>query len=135
MKFAIRDRFLESLRVHIRQDLDIREDNVAEVLGIDVEEFKKVLKKEAHLGLEIIAKFLMAFPEISPDWLMMGWGEPLRKFEKSVHNTVINNGGSNNIQGGNNVQDLIEVLQKLLIAKEEHILTLKRENELLREKL
>lgn len=115
MKFAIRDRFLESLRVHIRQDLDIREGNVAEVLGIDVEEFNKILKKEAHLGLEIIAKFLMAFPEISPDWLIMGWGEPLRKFEKSVHNTVINNGGSNNIQGGNNVQDLIEALQKLLI--------------------
>lgn len=135
MKFAIRDRFLESLSVHIRQDLDIREDNVAEVLGIDVEEFNKILKKEAHLGLEIIAKFLMAFPEISPDWLIMGWGDPLRKFEKNIHNTVINQGGTNSIQGGSNAQELIEALQKLLISKEEHILALKRENELLREKI
>lgn len=85
--------------------------------------------------MEILAKFLMAFPEISPDWLIMGWGDPLRKFEKNIHNTVINQRGTNSIQGGGNAQELIEALQKLLISKEEHILALKRENELLREKI
>lgn len=134
MKFAIRDRFIEALKLHIKQDLDIREERVSEVLGIKVEEFNKILNEEMHLNVEILAKFLMAFPEISPDWLIMGWGEPLRKFKKSVHNTVINNGGSNNIQGGSNIQDLIEALQKLLISKEEYILSLKRENELLRDR-
>lgn len=135
MKFAIRDRLVEALQVHIKQDLDIGAERVAEVLGIGVAEFNNIQNKESHLQVEVLAKFLMAFPEISPDWLIMGWGEPLRKFQKSVHNTVINNGGNNNIQGGSNVQDLIEALQKLLIAKEEYILTLKRENELLREKI
>lgn len=134
MKFAIRERFAEALKVHIKQDLDIGEVRVAEVLGINVEEFNKILNKETHLKVEVLAKFLMAFPEISSDWLIMGWGDALRKFEKNIHNTVINQGGNNNIQGRNKAQELIGTLQKLLISKEEHILALKRENELLREK-
>lgn len=134
MKFAIRDRFIKALKLHIKQDLDIREERVSEVLGINVEEFNKILNEEMHLNVEILAKFLMAFPEISPDWLIMGWGDTMRKFKNNVHNTVINNGGSNNVQGGSNAQELIEALQKLLISKEEYILSLKRENELLRDR-
>lgn len=68
-------------------------------------------------GLDLISKILSRFPEISPDWLLLGNGEMLRELDAKIDFDA--------------ERALLESLKKELQAQEQHLLQVIQYHQLL----
>lgn len=51
----------------------------AEIMGIQRSTVTHILSGRNKPGFEFLQKFLMKFPSVNPDWLLLGRGKPLRE--------------------------------------------------------
>ena len=50
----------------------------ADIMGIQRSNVSHILSGRNKPGFEFIQKFLLKFPTVNPDWLLLGKGKPLR---------------------------------------------------------
>lgn len=70
---------------------------------------------ESSLKSDNIVKVLNTFPEINPDWLLLGKGEMLRKPDNTTNENTLT------ATTNDNLQSLIDMLNRTLIEKDKQI--------------
>lgn len=56
----------------------------ADIMGIQRSNVSHILSGRNKPGYDFIQKFLVKFPSVNPDWLLLGKGKPLREMNPSV---------------------------------------------------
>lgn len=105
----IKDRIIEYLKIN-----GITKQDFCKKTGISYANMVgKSLKSE--LGGEQISSIFMKFPNINPDWLLLGKGEILRKSDEDP---------THNVRGTidvDHMQSLIDILNRTLSEKDKQI--------------
>lgn len=95
--------------LYFAENMDIKKMNFYNKIGMKQSNFSGE-GASSSLKSENIIKILIAFPEINPDWLLLGEGEMLRK-----NNTTIT------ANSDENVSRLITILENTLKEKDSQI--------------
>lgn len=56
----------------------------ADIMGIQRSNVSHILSGRNKPGFDFIQKFLLKFPSVNPDWLLLGRGKPLREQNTST---------------------------------------------------
>ena len=56
----------------------------ADIMGIQRSSVSHILSGRNKPGFDFIQKFLLKFPSVNPDWLLLGRGKPLREQNAAV---------------------------------------------------
>ena len=56
----------------------------ADIMGIQRSNVSHILSGRNKPGFDFIQKFLLKFPSVNPDWLLLGRGKPLREQNTSA---------------------------------------------------
>lgn len=62
----------------------------ADIMGIQRSNVSHILSGRNKPGYDFIQKFLVKFPSVNPDWLLLGKGKPLREMNAPVPATQHN---------------------------------------------
>jgi transcriptional regulator with XRE-family HTH domain len=142
-KSLINKRFLEAINLLVSNKIAKNKAEISHNLGISASKFSEILNERMLAGVDLLAKISEIY-NISPDWLLSGKGEMLKKQGNNAQNQSII--GDNNVQAGNNskvdarhyysdspdvLRAQIEEKDRLLNEKDER---LREKDERLREK-
>lgn len=88
--------------------------------GISYSNIKGKAQKSELGGIQIV-KILEVFPEINPEWLLLGKGEMLRNGGVSGDNNVVGNTHCGSINTGTITSDSVQELIKQLDVKDSQL--------------
>ncbi|MFO7613331.1 MAG: helix-turn-helix transcriptional regulator [Bacteroidales bacterium] len=75
------------MKDRIRKILELKNESAsdfAEKLGVQRSSVSHIMSGRNNPGLEFLQKILTSYPDINPDWLLLGKGEIFRKQTESV---------------------------------------------------
>lgn len=96
-----------NLSDRIRQVIDYKGISINKFsiqIGVSNSYFNKILRDNNSVGSDKIEKILREYPEISPEWLILGSGEMLKNNDTITQTTTGDNNisiGKGNIKGNN----------------------------------
>lgn len=111
-----------NLSDRIRQIIDYKGISINKFslqIGVSNSYFNKILRDNNSVGSDKIEKILREYPEINPEWLILGNGEMLKNIDTITQTTTGNNNisigkGNNNNVSSSTENNTIKQLQKEL---------------------
>lgn len=74
--------------LHLMKNEELTSSRLAELLGIQPSGISHILKGRNNPSLDFIQKILRRFPQVNPDWLILGEGEMYRSSETPSQNSL-----------------------------------------------
>ncbi len=113
----------------IISSLGITENRFAGEIGVNSQTLNNYTSEKRKVGMDVIDKILIKYPQISAEWLMRGVGDMLCcPASSTIEEDIFNGVQQNNITGDNNMHigDAVltkenEMLKQLLAEKEKQL--------------
>lgn len=69
------------------QDNELKPGKFAQIMGIQPSNITHIISGRSKPGFDFISNMLTKFPELNPDWLILGNGEMYRESSELIHHS------------------------------------------------
>lgn len=82
-KSLINSRFITAINSLLKRENSLTKGDLSQKFGISQQKFTEILKERVNVGADLLASLIIAYPDISAEWLLTGEGS-MQKSENTA---------------------------------------------------
>lgn len=82
-KSLINSRFITAINSLLKRENSLTKGDLSQKFGISQQKFTEILKERMNVGADLLASLIIAYPDISAEWLLTGEGS-MQKSENTA---------------------------------------------------